>query len=138
MSVIKIIDDAGALVHFSTLASEPVTQSSDPEAVLTAEVRDLGSQLPTVPVSVPQLGDGTPSPTASVDTESSVTSAILSLSSGVAAPAALTSAPFNSSSASYQDGTSSFPTLSLSSGLFNSSSSMHMLPSFVSSFPHPD
>ncbi|KAL0467322.1 hypothetical protein QR685DRAFT_83775 [Neurospora intermedia] len=134
VSVIKIIDDAGALVHFSTLASEPVTQSSDPEAVLTAEVRDLGSQLPTVPVSVPQLGDGTPSPTASVDTESSVTSAILSLSSGVAAPAALTSAPFNSSSASYQDGTSSFPTLSLSSGLFNSSSTR--IPSFYPNGTH--
>ncbi|KAK3950090.1 hypothetical protein QBC32DRAFT_24291 [Pseudoneurospora amorphoporcata] len=134
VSVIKIIDDAGALVHFSTLASEPVTQSPDPVAVLTADVRDLGSQLPTLSVSVPGLGDGTPSPTASVVTESSITSAILSLPSGVSAPGALTSALFNSSSVSHDDGASSFPTLSLSSGLFNSSSTR--VPSFYANGTH--
>ncbi|KAK3351614.1 hypothetical protein B0H65DRAFT_127234 [Neurospora tetraspora] len=134
VSVIKIIDDAGALVHFSTLASEPVTQSPDPVAARTAEITDLGSSLPTLPVTVPGLGDGTPSPTASVDTESSITSASLSLSSGVAAPGALTSAPFNSSSVSYHDGASSFPTLSLSSGLFNSSSTR--IPSFYANGTH--
>ena len=136
VSVIKIIDDAGALVHFSTLASEPATQSPDPVAVLTANIRDLRSQLPTLSVPVPGLGDGTPSPTASVDTESSITSAILSLPSGVSAPGALTSALFNSSSSSYGDDASSFPTLSLSSGLFNSSSSsMPLLHFFIPSFP---
>ncbi|KAH7633598.1 hypothetical protein B0T09DRAFT_94757 [Sordaria sp. MPI-SDFR-AT-0083] len=136
VSVIKIIDDAGALVHFSTLASQPATQSPDPVAVLTADVRDLGSQLPTLSVSVPGLGDGTPSPTASVDTESSITSAILSLPSGVSAPGALTSALYNTSSVSYDDGASTFPTLSLSSGLFNSSSSSTRIPSFYANGTH--
>ncbi|KAK1760691.1 hypothetical protein QBC47DRAFT_12212 [Echria macrotheca] len=101
VSVVHIIDDQGAIIGYSTLLPDPVTQLADSPAALTAGLSALD-----IPVPSPTLpGDVLPSSEATAPAGSPLPSLLSSLLSSET----LTSAPSSESSA--------FPTLS---GGFNS------------------
>ncbi|KAK3327187.1 hypothetical protein B0T19DRAFT_400083 [Cercophora scortea] len=110
VSVVHIIDDTGATISVSTILSHPVTKLPEsPSAGVTADSSVLANPLPSVSVSALAVGDGTPSPAASSQTDLIPTPASESVLSNLET---LTSAPFTSSS--------SFPTLSVGVGISNS------------------
>jgi hypothetical protein len=116
VSVVHFIDGSGAVTSTSTLRSDPVAPPSlDTPAGVTVGLTTLGVALPSVSLSglIPDISDGAPSTTLSATTsaEPEPSSSFLSASSET-----LTSAPFSSSS--------DFPTLS--TGIFNSSSSLSL------------
>ncbi|KAK3359300.1 hypothetical protein B0T25DRAFT_93741 [Lasiosphaeria hispida] len=109
VSVVRIIDDTGAVIGLSTLLPDPATQLPDLPAAATAGLTDLDTELPSVSAPGLASGDGAPSATSSAQPDLALSSSTLSSLSG---QETLTSAPYSSSAG--------FPLLS--TGAFNSSS----------------
>ncbi|KAK0720447.1 hypothetical protein B0H67DRAFT_662716 [Lasiosphaeris hirsuta] len=126
VSVVRIIDDTGAVIGLSTLVPDPATELPDLPAAATAGLTDLDSELPSVSAPGSASGDGAPSSTSSAQSDLALSSSILSSLSG---QETLTSAPYSSptnfsllSTGAFNSSSSRFPTLfGNSTALFSNS-----------------